>query len=353
MLLSHPAVRVAGKVKPDNRRGKKSASGLFSPAALRHLAKLEQLFRLERRAKLMEGDTLVHLIDDCHLRPIDIGRQLHQRPNDLSQMYHTARMFPPAVRKPHVPYNHYLMAMRMIRKFKQLRMSPMRVLAEVMKRGFTQHRQVTAHFASKLRQQESRKAMQMALVEPGGQSFCRCYHAPFQSLLGVFPNGSIKIIHADPPYANYRRVADGRYSGGNLARTDSDSATAEAATAVTVDLLRDWRPKLQVGGVLLLWQSSGPLRPQIVMAVEQFGWEVETVVIWDKGHTQPGNFELPYSTQCEWLWVAKHRGDRLINHDKSPRGDVLRFTPVHKAVTAAEQSHAFEKPLDLCTFPGR
>lgn len=73
-------------------------------------------------------------------------------------------------------------------------------------------------------------------------------------------------------------------------------------------------------------------------------------MIWDKGRVQAGDFGSAYSTQTEWLWVLKRPGERLLNHDASPRGDVLRSAPVSTPALAGEQQHAFEKPLDLCRF---
>jgi DNA modification methylase len=116
------------------------------------------------------------------------------------------------------------------------------------------------------------------------------------------------------------------------------------------DLLRDWQPKLMPGGVLLLWQASGPLCRAIADAIGEYNWAVERVVIWDKGRAQAGDFAAPYSTQSEWLWVLKRPGDRLVNHDNSPRGDILRFPPVSLPSLAGAQEHAFEKPLELCRF---
>jgi len=168
--------------------------------------------------------------------------------------------------------------------------------------------------------------------------------------LNVFRDGAIKIIHADPPYANYRHQGDGRYCGGALLGAETDAASATEAITVTVDLLREWGPKIAAGGVLLLWQAAGPLRKPIGAAVEQYGWAVENVVVWNKGNVQPGNFEKPYSTQCEWLWILKRCGDNLINHDNSARGDILSFPQPHPVAGVLHRHHAFEKPEALMAF---
>ncbi|MEO6435490.1 MAG: hypothetical protein ABIP55_06975 [Tepidisphaeraceae bacterium] len=97
-----------------------------------------------------------------------------------------------------------------------------------------------------------------------------------------------------------------------------------------IDVLHDWQPTLVPGGVLLLWQPAQLLLRPIADAIDVHGWEVETLAVWDKGRAQPGAFDSPYSTQCEHLLVLKRRGDTLINHDHSSRGDILRFTLVRR-----------------------
>jgi len=330
------------------RLAKKSANRLSEPAIARRIQGVNRLLRSERQCKLKLGDALVTLIDKFRLRPIDIARAVKGQSNHLSEMYYTSKFFPPKVRKPNIPYTIYWTAMRTVRKFRQL--DPMDTLAEIAANGFTQHRQVTNHFAAKMRRRENHAALVRSTEMRGSSGFNRCYHAKFQDLLSVFPDDSIKILSCDPPYANYRRVADGRYTGGSVRRTTCDNPTAPEAIAMTVDLLRNWGPKIAAGGVLLLWQASGPLRERVARAVDDHGWEIEVVVIWDQGRVQPGNFESPYSVQCEWLWVLKRRGVKLLNHDQSDRGDIIRFTPVHRLVDTADHEHAFEKPSELCEF---
>jgi DNA modification methylase len=50
------------------------------------------------------------------------------------------------------------------------------------------------------------------------------------------------------------------------------------------------------------------------------------------------------------LLVLKRKGDTLINHDNSPRGNILRFAPVSRPGIADAQEHGFEKPIELCKF---
>ncbi|HSV15208.1 MAG TPA: DNA methyltransferase [Tepidisphaeraceae bacterium] len=327
---------------------KKSAARLATPAVKKSMVRLRELLRAERLCKLQQGDVLVQLIDRHQLRAIDIARRTIQRPSDLSQMYHTCRMFPPRVRRRDVPYNTYFLATRIVRKFRHLKLSPGQVLAEIQRLGFSQHRQVTAHFAAK-ETAASAATVAATHLEFGAGPFDRAYHTPFQSLLKLFPDRLIKVLHVDPPYVYPRRAA-GRYGASSARPLSCDNRDAVYAIALVNDLLREWQAKLAPGGVLLLWQPSGPLPHEISQAMDEFHWEVDRVVIWDKGRPQAGDLAGAYQTQCEWLWVIKRPGERLLNHDASPRGDIVRFAPVSAPQLAAEQQHAFEKPLDLCRF---
>lgn len=313
----------------------------------KRMTRLRQLIADERTCKLHQGDLLIELIERHHLRAIDIARQTRQRPSDLSQMYWTCRMFPPRRRKKTIPYNSYFLAMRMVRKFKHLGLRPAEVLREIERLGYTQHRDVTAHFAAQARKAEQRRVVTAEAISPPPLPFDRAYHAPFQSLLNVFPDESIKVLHIDPPYV-YPGRPGGRYSAASARPRTCDNRDAVDAIALVIDLLRDWQIKLKPGGVLLLWQPSGPLPRQIADGVDRYQWELERVVVWDKGRTQPGDLGSAYAGQTEWLWVLKRSGDRLLNHDGSPRGDILRFSPVSIPSLAGAQEHAFEKPLDLC-----
>lgn len=340
----------------ENRRkgarylAKKSDIRLLEPAVASRMQKLQKLVKSERQCKLQLGDVLVDLIDRYELRPVDLARELKERANHLSEMYHVSRMFPRKVRQLHIPYSHYWATMRVVRKFKMLKLNPLKTLQEIASLGLTQHRQITAHYADKLRRAESQTAQKRMKHLPASGWVNKCHHADFRDMESVIPDQSVKILHVDPPYANYRRVADGRYSAGSITRLDCDNETAAEAIQLTVDLLRDWGAKLTTGGVLLLWQAAGPLRMPIATAIEQYAWEVEAVAIWDKSVPQPANFSTPYSSQTEWLWIIKRAGESLVNHDNSSRSDILRFKPIHHIADLHERSHAFEKPLDLCKF---
>ena len=175
------------------------------------------------------------------------------------------------------------------------------------------------------------------------------HHARFQDLLHRVPDGAAKLIHVDALY-RYRNTANGGYSSSSSRSRQCDNADGEAAIGLVIDLLRDWQPKLAPGGVLLLWQASGPLHREILDAVDRYSWSLTGPIIWDKSRPQPGDLGAPYSRQTEMLWVLSRTADKLINHDGSSRSDILRFAPVSFPTIAHEQNHCFEKPVKLCEF---
>lgn len=302
---------------------------------------------LERACKLGQGDVLVELIDRHDMRAIDIARITGRRPNDLSQLYNTAKMFSPPVRRPEVPYNGYFLAMRMSRKFRTSRLEPMAVLEQILARGLTQHRDVTRYFAQ--RAQAARVRLLPDRPWSGGFTLNQSYHSRFQDLRRSFGNGAIKILSIDPPYV-YARSEQGRYRSRSVRSLDCDNSARVAALTTVTDLLREWQPTLSPGGVLLLWQPAEVLLREIADAIEEYKWGVESLVVWDKGRPQPGALDSPYSPQDEHLLVLKRQGETLLNHDNSNRGNILRFAPVSRPGLADAQEHGFEKPVDLCKF---
>lgn len=345
-VVTSDAVSLLGRSAKQIARA--SANRIKRPAVAERLASFVKLTAVEHACKMMRADLLVRLVDEDGLRPIDIARTTGLRQSDLSEMYVTAKMFPLGARPDAVPYNIFLLATRMIRRFPRLGIRPRNALSEIRRLGFSQHRDVSRHFAQLARAAEMRRAL--PAPQPVGDGIINSVqHARFQDLLHRVPDGAAKIIHCDPPYV-YRKTTHGGYSSGSSRSRHCDNATGASAVSLVVDLLRDWQPKLAPGGVLLLWQASGPLHREILDAVERFGWELAGPIIWDKARPQPGDLGAPYSRQTEMLWVLSRPGDDLVNHDGSSRSDILRFLPVGSPSAAGEQDHCFEKPRALCEF---
>jgi hypothetical protein len=243
------------------------------------LRQFQQLIAVENVCKMVRADLLVQLVDVHRLRAIDIARATGLRPADLCQMLATARTFPQDSRPAGVPYNIFLLATRMLRKFPGLEMPPAEALAEILRMGFSQHRDVTRHFSQLARATELRRALPGQRTSDDGV-VGSMHHARFQELLHRIPDGAAKVVHADPPY-RYRSAANGAYASTSARSRHCDNDKGEDAIALVVDLLRDWQPKLAPGGVLLLWQASGPLQREILDAVDRFVWSLTGPIIWD------------------------------------------------------------------------
>jgi DNA modification methylase len=327
-----------------------SATRIAAPAAAACFAKYEYVTRIERAAKLIRGDVLVELIDRHGLRAIDIARRTGERPADLSEMYAVAKTFPPESRPVDAVYNHLLLATRVARKFPELALSPADACAEIGRVGLTQHRDVTRHF-DRIARDIAVRSERRRLPAPGGTAdrpFNLAFHCRFQELLPRFPDGSIQVLSIDPPYVFGGRASRTYRSGSARSRVCDADRDSHQAISVTLDVLRDWQPKLAKGGVLLLWQPWQSLLRPIEDAIERYEWEMVGPVIWDKGRTQPGRFDSPYSSQGEMLWVLHRAGDQLTNHNRSRRDMILRFPPLSFPGRGHRQIHGYEKPVALC-----
>jgi len=308
------------------------------------LAKYRYAAAVERACKLIRGDLLAVLIEQHGVRAIDIARETGERPGDISEMYAVARTFPRESRPADATYNHLLLATRMVRKFPKLRLTADEALAEIRRAGLTQHRDVTRHFSGLERAAASGAVRQLPDLRTKRHLVDRAHHRRFQELLPAFDDLAIQILSIDPPYV----YGDQTYGSRSARSMACDSDDAESAVGIVVDLLRDWQPKLARGGVVLLWQPWQALLRQIAEAIETYRRAVVGPVIWDKGRPQPGNFASPYSVQGEFLWVLHRPGDTHINHEGSSREMILRVAPVSSPSLGHAQSHAYEKPVELC-----
>jgi hypothetical protein len=249
-----------------------------SAAVAERLTQFVKLTAVENACKMMRGDLLVQLVDEDGLRPIDIARTTGLRQSDLSEMYKTAKAFPSASRPEGVPYNLFLMSARMVRKFPALKMPARRALTLIRRLGFSQHRDASRHFAMLARARQSQDQAGDLLNHRKRRRRKQQYCRQFQDIFDRVRNGSVKVIHVDPPYI-YPDTRDGRYAGSSAASLICDNHSADAAVELVTDLLRDWQPKLAPGGVLLLWQPSAPLLLAIVDAVRHFGWALDVGVV--------------------------------------------------------------------------
>ena len=219
--------------------------------------------------------------------------------------------------------------------------------------GLNRRRDAFRHFARKIRLEQDRKAQSGSSLQAAQLRALvkRCHLADYRTLLATFKDGTVKILHADPPYGTHRRYAANNDHAGRAAH---DAGTVEEALEVTLDVLRFWQSKLVAGGCLLLWQPAGPIRMEVLQTAKECGWDIAHELIWDKGKTLLGDLTAPYSISTEKLLVLIRQGDALLDHGLVPgiesRSDILRFDPVGQRSTAPDDSHLFQKPEILCEF---
>lgn len=209
-----------------------------------------------------------------------------------------------------------------------------------------------------------------------------CFEGDCRELLRSLADSSVKLIHFDPPYGDYRRLAtlgaDGllRTAGYSSGRSDTSANltacannTADTALALAVDVIKLAGLKLRHDGVLLLWQAgTRPLRIEIQNAIAEAGLCVAFELTLDKAVNpdsaesgQPGNFSEPYTIASEKLIVIRRTDGPLMRCDHDlPRGDVIKRAFFEKAVAQFTveskrefYSWAMENPKLIGQLPSR
>jgi DNA modification methylase len=323
------------------------------------LTRLERLLRREAGNAWAIGDELIRL---CRIgwRVKNLAQRFNRKPNRLSEYRQLSTNVPAERRDYSVPFTHYSIARRVQAK----KLAPDLSLDEIRRvvssertgdgRTLGQPRDALRFFGQRRAERENRENVQAAalalLASEGSDLIGRCHHSAYQSVLERIGDGSVKILHLDPPYANYKKFNDGKLDHSTAAaRIACDNADGEAALRVTLDALPLASRKLAPGGTALLWQSTvGPVRLPILHAIEDCGLVIEREVWWDKRIPQLEDGDACYSTQAERLYVLRRGGEKLVNHDPSlHRGNVLTFMRVQMRAEAAHEHHFFEKPAEL------
>jgi hypothetical protein len=165
------------------------------------LALLRDLFRAESQNLWAIGDELLRLKQLGH-KLKDIAKHFGRRKNRLSEILQTAKAFPAHKRDPDVPFFRHELARLVFRRsnFDSDLMSALRLIE---RRKFTRRRQVYAAFAREADQRASRHSCPTPILTDHGEGdglVNRCHHRDYRNLLDRFAEGSIKVIHADPPY---------------------------------------------------------------------------------------------------------------------------------------------------------
>lgn len=239
-------------------------------------------------------------------------------------------------------------------------------LAEIMEKSASgmssrQIRSVSTQEARARRMEEAREIVKRTATVHWRS---RCHEGDCLNFLETLEPKSVKVMHADVPYADYRKIKNKGYSSGRYATSAVLGTCAnnygKEALELTCEAIRRSAPKLAINGVILLWQSGArPLRVAIQEAIDSAGLHVAFELALDKCSNdesseagQPGRFDEPYSIASEKLVVIKRPEDQLLRTDHGlPRGDIIKPSFQLKAVEQFEAE--FGRPFYSWAMPGR
>jgi DNA modification methylase len=288
----------------------------------------------------------------------------------------TARAFLPQQRDQETPYTHFELARYQSQKFKDTEdrriQTPQqclddivapdpRIMAQVSQirgkeiKSLSQRRDSTLYMALKARGIVAEQ--KAAEAPPSPEMLACCHHFDVVGFAETLEDGTVKLVHLDPPYANYRHTADGAYNtaAAVTGRCECDNQSKDLALNVTLASIKAFAQKLTPDGVMILWQSAGTTRKEIIEVIEDSGLESRFEVIWAKPKSQPMNFNEPYGIDYEKYLVITHEGAKVEACENSSRSMVLgrcigednqsiNFQPIAQVPL---DTHQFQKPLDL------
>lgn len=329
-----------GSVKPGMKTTNVRHSG---DTLLAQLDRLRNLMADGCRHSFEVGD-LVEQITSQHGKTIKfVAETLGLSRTRLCELRRTAVAFPPSTRNRRADFHFYTMAARCSSR---LDMKPEAVLDVILNKKLRSTRQVSRYLSDRVREKEraaSAKSMPW-LLAGNSEHINRCHHARFQDVLPLVSDRSVKLVIADPPYGRQDRCA-----ANSVTHRDCDNEDAAAAKDAILDLLRLVLSKLSAGGCLILFRPGSTLDPAwLSQAIENNGFQCDAALTWFKNKTKPGRLTAPYGISSERVLVLSRFGDKLINHDRSSRSDVLAHRPIWPRA-GRHVHHCFEKPLALMT----
>lgn len=344
-----------------------------APEAVAALTNLGDLLKSDQDLQWRIGDAVWFLTESCGYTIKELAQRYNYSPNRLSDIKNTCKVFADEKDRHYdLPFFDHELVRAAVTKFPDMKLAPKQLVETVQqfpqmqiegtkdkngnpKMGLRKDMRGVARYVSTLRQKmedEASAAQAPLRLAKGGELIDACHHKSFQQMVPELVSKNIKfgLIFADPPYAQYTKVASGEYVHVGVGRGDCDCSTQADAIAVTLDLIKATPSLLETNGCLVLCQAAGELRLPIHQAILDNGLEIYREVIWDKNKYQPGNFDGPWTTRTERLWIIKRKGEVLRNHSLSERSDIINFKAVPQDADDPLATHIFMKPLDLCEF---
>ncbi|MFA9480441.1 site-specific DNA-methyltransferase [Phycisphaerales bacterium AB-hyl4] len=311
------------------------------------LTRLHELMAEQKQQAFEIGDLVNHLVEQHGQRVKHLAANLGVSRQRLGEYRQTALAFPPDQRRHGLDFHFYTIAARSARK---LGIAPKAALAHILEHRLGTTRQATAFLARQVRAHAAVRAGQHS-TPVDDDLINRHHHADFRDIVPNLPDASVKLVIADPPYGQYANLDDGHHPTPTASHRKCDNITDADAREVTIDLLRVALPKLAPNGCLILFRPGACADPAwLTDAIATHGYHCHRALTWLKGKVKLGRGDEPYGISTERLLVLSRAGDRLHNHDGSPRTDILTFKPPRPTYATGHTHHLFEKPTDLCAF---
>ena len=343
------------------------------------LVHLDQLLEKGESIAWEIGDFLAELIDQRGFKLADIAKRYlradgscpsgRSKPR-LSQFYSNAKEFPPGRRRTDILFDQHevirISAKRVEKaakssgeKFVVKKEKYLKLIGKSIKTGRGLSRAITKMMSCDAREelekrQACRNAQKLEQLPPEKKSIIdACHNVDYVKILEKMEDGSIDLIHLDPPYGQFMKTRDGKYDMSSSASSFTDCANETEIEAIktTIAGIQIAEKKLKPNGVIALWQSGRYLRPQIASAIEAAGLLIWMPLIWEKS-PQPGDMNTPITISSEFCYIISRKDAVLenmaVNHPEySSRKQIWDFPVVkHNAaeVSLQKQTHAFEKP---------
>ena len=333
-----------------SRSGRKTTnvrSSRASKTVMQILGELRRLLIAETKYAFEIGDLVVMLKKEHGMRVKEIAVKLGVSAQRLGELKRTAEAYSPNERRFDVDVHYYTIAGRAARR---LKVSPVTLLDEIVEKRIETTRNATRFLAQKIAAANRSDSDQLnAIIGAKGRNVIgRCHHDDYRRVVPRLPDGSVKLMIADPPYGQYGRVPDGKVFPVSSTRRDADNLASAEAREVTIDLFRLMPHKMIAGGCIALFRPGGLPDPSWLLdSAEIFGWDCQHAVTWHKKHIQLGDGRTAYSISTERILFFVRVGEVMINHDGSSRSDVIEVPPIRPNYTNGHNHHLWGKPVAL------
>lgn len=259
--------------------------------------------------------------------------------------------------------------------------TPEAVLENIIKSGDTA-RQTRKKLNTQIREKRQKEAADEAGAILDAAMWLNevCFQANCLEFLDRLPDMSLSLVHFDPPYFGMARLGIGTYSTAHDdisgIECDADSLDRDDAVKLYCEFFRRIAPKLKKNGCVAAYLSATtssdlPGLKDVLTAIDEGGLRIAHEVHWLKDRIPPKNFERPFSTQTETIWILCRKDEHVFDcfdHDapKPPyledgfslRSNVIRFKTVTGKYIADKRAgrptekivHSFEKPCELAMY---